>query len=425
MVDFLRKRGGCMATVSRLILFLSAFFASSAFAVEYEYQSGCGGQWTHSEGAAVNSCPPPLPGNNMRWSGGASPCPGVDGTWEKFGGFARNWCATREWFSDGSWQSLGKAFFRSVSRRQAHCSWTANTFFKKSLISYPGSPIGEFCHPGTRCKMEERGVTVGIVDPDKPENMKYLQDWYSTGITCTPEESDIADATTVNINSSNANDDGTHCVSGTATTTCVPEGTVGKNCGTINGESVCVNMAAPSECLLMASGSSICSATAPPEIRPNKPVDVELDIKNPHQAAPEQIDYYAAPGSSVTVGGQWGVDPNAPVGGGSGGGGGGGNEPEGWFDGPGTGECEGADCGGAGSHPGLPFEEAGQVVEFSSGLATDMTCPTETVSAMGITIPIPWQPACDFVTALRPLVIGLAYLSAVYILIGYRPSGGG
>ena len=58
--------------------------------------------------------------------------------------------------------------------------------------------------------------------------------------------------------------------------------------------------------------------------------------------------------------------------------------------------------------------------------SSNSTCPSpRTIPIFDKTISISYQPICDFVLMLRPLIIGMALVSAAFIIGGFRRSGGG
>ncbi len=58
--------------------------------------------------------------------------------------------------------------------------------------------------------------------------------------------------------------------------------------------------------------------------------------------------------------------------------------------------------------------------------SSNSTCPSpRTIPIFDKTISISYQPICDFVLMLRPLIIGMALVSAALIIGGFRRSGGG
>lgn len=76
------------------------------------------------------------------------------------------------------------------------------------------------------------------------------------------------------------------------------------------------------------------------------------------------------------------------------------------------------------SPPSLPVE-ASVAGAWDSGLASG-ACPAPVViSALGASVPISWQPACDFVGMLRPILIAFAGIAAALILLGQRAGGAG
>lgn len=44
-------------------------------------------------------------------------------------------------------------------------------------------------------------------------------------------------------------------------------------------------------------------------------------------------------------------------------------------------------------------------------------CPEDTFSVFGTEYDVPWQPMCDFATGVRPLVLGAAWLTAIFIVV--------
>lgn len=73
--------------------------------------------------------------------------------------------------------------------------------------------------------------------------------------------------------------------------------------------------------------------------------------------------------------------------------------------------------------PALPSNTL-QTSSWDSGLSSG-TCPAPiVVSVLGASVSVTWQPLCDLASMLRPLLIGLAGLSAALILLGQRAGGG-
>jgi len=69
--------------------------------------------------------------------------------------------------------------------------------------------------------------------------------------------------------------------------------------------------------------------------------------------------------------------------------------------------------------------EASTAGTWSSGLDGG-ACPAPyVISALGASVPISWQPACDFVAMLRPILIAFAGIAAALILLGQRAGGAG
>lgn len=72
--------------------------------------------------------------------------------------------------------------------------------------------------------------------------------------------------------------------------------------------------------------------------------------------------------------------------------------------------------------PDLPTEAAAPG-SWSSGIGGG-SCPAPMViSVLSASVPISWQPACDFVLLLRPLLLGIASVTAALILLGQRSGG--
>lgn len=75
-------------------------------------------------------------------------------------------------------------------------------------------------------------------------------------------------------------------------------------------------------------------------------------------------------------------------------------------------------------NPELPIETSAPA-SWDSGLGSG-SCPAPVVvSALGASVSLSWQPACDFVSMLRPILIAFAGVAAALILLGQRAGGAG
>jgi hypothetical protein len=72
--------------------------------------------------------------------------------------------------------------------------------------------------------------------------------------------------------------------------------------------------------------------------------------------------------------------------------------------------------------PALPVETA-EPGSWDSGIGGGSCPPPVVISVLAASVPISWQPACDFVTLLRPLLLGIASVTAALILLGQRSGG--
>jgi len=75
-------------------------------------------------------------------------------------------------------------------------------------------------------------------------------------------------------------------------------------------------------------------------------------------------------------------------------------------------------------NPDLPIETSAPA-SWDSGLGSGSCPPPVVVSALGASVPLSWQPACDFVSMLRPILIAFAGIAAALILLGQRAGGAG
>lgn len=67
--------------------------------------------------------------------------------------------------------------------------------------------------------------------------------------------------------------------------------------------------------------------------------------------------------------------------------------------------------------PTVPTRAVGDVVQYDSGLGAGRCPPTPTFEFRGQTFEIPIQPACDALSMLAPIVIGVSYLIAASIVV--------
>jgi hypothetical protein len=74
--------------------------------------------------------------------------------------------------------------------------------------------------------------------------------------------------------------------------------------------------------------------------------------------------------------------------------------------------------------PALPVVDS-SAATWDSGLGAG-ACPAPIdVAVLGSSVSISWQPACDFVSMLRPILIAFAGIAAALILLGQRAGGAG
>ena len=123
-------------------------------------------------------------------------------------------------------------------------------------------------------------------------------------------------------------EDGLNCVSNGASSYCLDPGAT-TNCGTVNGEYICLDTVPPGSCILLANGDAVCASGATTETP-----DLELDIDD-GQGGTETIGVHnggvSGDGSGGAVPGTDDTDGDG-VPGGSGG--------------SGDGSCEGSVCDG-------------------------------------------------------------------------------
>lgn len=256
-----------------------------------------------------------------------------------------------------------------------------------------GSPAGaNTCSGGCEVATSQPAMTIHA---GSPSGGGYVFDSTYTGNACQSGE---------------ANTQPGQCTATGGVTACAqsPGSTGGKNCGTFNGDQVCVQSIPPGTCQSFASGGVACTASAsgvssPPD--PNNGTAGTPAAPTGSVAAPVgsggatvTTNYYS---SSVVSGSSAGVVSN-PGGGNVGNGGAAGSTGGGSGPSAANGDCgaSGVNCGGDGTTPQLPTEPTMQqaaqtyygalasvpVVAAVGGIAAavpDGECPTATFSVFG------------------------------------------
>lgn len=288
-----------------------------------------------------------------------------------------------------------------------------------------GAPASGNVCDGGGCEVATSQPTTVIRGSGAPSGPTIYQSTY-TGNTCAAGPT--------------AGETAAQCLSGAAGTTCAvaAANAGGKNCGTFNGDEVCVQSIPPGTCQSYASGGVACTAASgtmvPSPPGPNN--GTAGTAATPTGSVTNNTNttnYY----SSSVVNNSSSVVATNPGGSNAGNGATGATGSTGSGNGPsaGNGDCgaSGVDCGSDGSTPTLPDEptvlETAQsyygalgavpIVAAVSGIGASIpagSCPTATYSVFGREFTMDAQ--CALWDSIAP-ILELIML-AVYTLIGVR-----
>lgn len=331
---------------------------------QYRYTtSGITGAWATSQGAACSAFMGAWVGtgvNGENRSGFGSVVEGTGGIQCRIN-YSQNYCpgAPEPCTGEGSATSEGYNT-QEVPCPEDPCEGLAGT---AAYGGSSGNPEGDFCRtddgsggPGGDCKVKKSGA-----------GMATGSGWFGqvqfTGESCGGEEEELEEG-------------GPNCSTSPGGRVCVSKDD--KNCGSVNGEAVCLDSVPPGSCVLMSGGGAVCDgnpgSTAGPVDEMDEPLepDAVLELVD-DEGDISIINYYSQSTVNGGVGGVTGTDDTGSSGGGGGGDGG-------------LGGCTGDSCDGS-----LPddLEELDSFAEITQGFLDRVgQAPIiESVTGVGEAIP--------------------------------------
>lgn len=210
------------------------------------------------------------------------------------------------------------------------------------------------------------------------------------------------------------------CISDDEFSLCI-DGKGPTNCGEFNGEFVCIPSMDNDTCLTTPKGAIVCVGSGQPDSGWEGTPENPTAVPPPSlvwEGVPAPLNWWAPDGYVEPPGRVW---PPGPQTGGRilpGGGGGGDDDDDGWGDGD-----ESADPDMVLIDPASLIQEhdepeGGPLGAMEWGIPSDASCPAPTAwTFMGSVVEIDYEPVCDLFNLLRPFVIALGAMTALYMLV--------
>jgi hypothetical protein len=249
------------------------------------------------------------------------------------------------------------------------------------------------------------------------------------------------------------------CVGVSGGTACVAYERDAQNCGTVNGQPLCLGKVPAGKCLFVGGAGVACdsSAGSPPApddgVTPGTPATpvAQIETRDPQGNVTNNYSVYSQTQVNNSTGGVTGSYADSS---GTGSGIGDGEGEGGGGSGSSSGSCAiEPSCEGdpiqcailrqswlsrcyepvsdleVGSLVGAPSGVGSEIVELGD-LETDVfgteagSCPADQeITVFGSVLALPWSFACQLAGYMRPLILLMAYLQSAYIVVGAFRNG--